>query len=358
MNYRYYENLAMADISTAGTTRIDLKGEDPISALMLQIRLKGTTGTPNMPCDGAIKRIRILDGSTEIFNCKGIGLVPLHFNTFKQEPFAVNMFINNVDTLLSVTIPFGRHIFDPDYALDPKQFKNLKIEIEHDYTLAGLGTPSAAYLEVYTLMYDQKIPTLKGFLGYKEVYAYAMVSSGVKYIPLPVDHPIKALYIQSRAVDKAINSQYNKIKLREDSDKHVIFNESTSNFAKMLQPQQLYHEMIYGTANTDTKRLHYGFSCYESYLTAVSMATGQTVYSVLSYGPSVDVRGSTTNPFTAMRQGYCPNGSFYLPLGKEDEPSDWYKPNRDTDLELIVTAGSGVGSGSTLEVLLQQEILY
>lgn len=358
MNYRWYERVAAQSITTAGTDIFDLKGNDPISAIMIQVRLTGATGTPAGPADLALTRVKLVDGSRVILNCKGIALVPYHFNNLGQEPWTADTYINGVQTIGSYIIPFGRELFDPEYGINPAEFKNLQLEIQHNYANGGLGTISAATLEVYALMFDQKIPSLKGYLSMKEVYAYTMVSSGVKYIDLPVDYNIRSLMVQSRAAAKNVNSQFNALKLREDSDKHVVFDESVSVLAKFMYPQKMFIEDIYGKTNGTTQRLHYGYSCYEAHPVAMAVDSDDSIYGTNAYGPNVDLKSGTAVDFWCRRKCYMPNGMMHIPMGMQREPKDWYRPNRDSELELIVTAGSSVLSGSTLEVLLQQECMY
>jgi len=358
MNYRWYERLAALDISTAGTYPLDIKGSDPITALMIQVRVTNNTGTVLGPSDLAIKRIKIMDGSTVIFSGKGISLVPYHFYNIGKEPHLANTFTENSSNVMTAFIPFGRHLFDQEYGLDTSRFKNLSIEIEHNAQLAGVPTIATATLEIYALMFDEKTPTFKGYLNMKEIYAYVLTDSSVRYVPIPVDHTLRSLMVQSRATGKNMTSQFNQLKLREDADKHVIFDESTAVLAKLLYPQPAFREYLSGKTGAGSQRLHYGYSCYEAHTVANIVESDNGAYTKAAFGPNRDVYCSAALAFDAFTQGYCPNGMFFIPFGDPKVPEDWFKLRTDQDLELIVTAGSSVLASSTLEVLVQQEILY
>jgi hypothetical protein len=358
MNYRWYEYLSGLSITTAGTESINLKGDDPISALMIQVRLTGATGTPSAPADQAITRIKVVDGSEVLYNGRGIVGVPLGFNVLGQEPVHFNAYQNLIENIATFIIPFGRYLRDPEYAFDPSKYKNPKIEIEHAYTNGGLGTPSAATIQLYALMFDEKIPSLRGFLKTKEVYSYTLTNSNVTTVELPVDLPIRALMVQSYAKGKSMNDQINSIKLSEDNDKHIVFDESVSNLVKLVFPQKPFVENMLGETNSTTQRLHYGYNCYESYMTPVSTLVATDIYSIVAYGPNIDVRSTTTCEFTGRRVGYCPNGMIFMPMGIQSDPMDWLKPRPDMDLDLKLTCGSSVLASSTAQVLVQQEQRY
>lgn len=358
MNYRWFEYLSGLSIATAGTEFINLKGDDPISALMFQIRLTGATGTPGNPADFAIKRIKVMDGSTVIYNAKGMAGVPLHFNMLGVEPVHHLVYQNLIQNIATFIIPFGRYLKDPEYAFDPSKFKNPKIEIEYDDTGAGLGTASAATLQMYALMFDEKIPTLKGFLRTKEVYGYTLTDSNVTTVELPVDSPIRAIAIQSRAKGYSVNSQYGSLKLSEDNDKHIIFDESTSNLVKLIFPQKPFTERLICETNGATQRLHYGYGCYESYIQAILNLTNDALFNVVAYGPNIDLYSTSAVETCVLRHGYCPNGMTWMPMGLPNDPTDWLQPRSDMDLDLKITAGSSVLASSTCEVIVQQEALY
>lgn len=357
MNCRWFEFLSGLSITTAGTEPIVLKGEDPISALMVQVRVTGVTGDCNNPADNAITRLSVMDGSRTIYNTRGIAGVPLHFNMLGSEPVHFNAYANLIQNIATFIIPFGRYLGDLEYALDPTKFKNPKILIEHNYANGGLGTPSAATIQVYAMMFDEKIPALKGFLKTQEVWSATCVSSASHVVNLPVDAPIKAIAVQSRAKGYSITDQINVLKLSEDNDKHVAFEESTTNLVKLIFPQKPFTENMLGYTNSTTTRLHYGYNCYESYMTPVSTLVATDIYSVVAYGPNVDVKSTTTCEFTGRRVGYCPNGMIWMPMGLPNDPSDWLKPRSDMNLDLKITCGT-VLTSSTAEVIVQQEHLY
>lgn len=357
MNYRWYEFLTGLSITTAGTEVISLKGDDPISALMVQIRLTGATGTPSNPADRAITRFKVVDGSHQIYNTKGIAGVPLGFYILGQEPVHFNGYQNLIQNIATFVIPFGRFLGDPMYALDPTRFKNPKIEIEHSYTAGGLGTPSAATIQLYALMFDEKIPSLRGYLQTKEIHSTTHVASTPYTVELPTDYPIKAIMCQSDAKGYAPSDQWGTLKLSEDNDKRIIFDETVSNLVKIIFPHKMFHEHILGETNSTTQRLHYGYATYESYCAVMSTLVATDIYQVVAYGPNIDIRSTTACEFVGQRSGYCPNGMIFLPMGNQQDPDDWLKVRPDLDIDLKCSVGSCLTS-STGQVIVQQEVPY
>jgi len=357
MNYRWFEYLSGLGITTPGTEFINLKGDEPISAFMVQVRLTGATGSPVAPADQAIVRFKVVDGSTVIHNTKGIAGVPIHFNNLGYEPMHFNAYANLIQNIATFIIPFGRFLGDPDYAFDPTKFKNPKIELEHNYALGGLGTPSAATIQLYAMMFDEKSPSLKGYLMCKEQHSATLVASTPYSVDLPTDYTLRALMVQSYAKGYSPTDQFGSLKLSEDNDKRIIFDESCSNLVKLIFPQKMFMEKGLGYTNNTTTRLHYGYPTYEAYVNAMSTDVATDVYQDVVYGPNFDVKSAATTEFTYQRFGHCPNGMIHIPFGDQMNPDDWYKMRSDLDLELKLSVGSCLTS-STGQIITQQEVLY
>ena len=232
MNYRRSEILAAESIATAGTKTIDINLADPISRLSLIVRLTGSGDVPTAHPAKSITKIEVIDGSKVVFSMKGIAAIALDwFDTF-VEPLNSLTYLTGIQAWAVFNLNFGRWLFDPDLALDPKRFNNLQLKVTHNYAAGGCN-PSAGTLRVMADVFDEKVPSLRGYLCSKEHYSVPDSNSDINYVDLPTDQILRKLMIQAYANDKYPYNQVSSIKLSEDHDKRVVLDESVSDFLKL-----------------------------------------------------------------------------------------------------------------------------
>lgn len=140
--YRVATILAEESATTAATKTIDLDMVNPISRL--HVVYKPTNVSPVTSMTGhqalCLPKVELVDGSDVIFSCDGMGLRAAAFYG-TGEPFNDVLSFNSSDEcMFEAPIYFGRKLYDPELALDPKRFKNLQLKITHDKSLGG-STP-------------------------------------------------------------------------------------------------------------------------------------------------------------------------------------------------------------------------
>lgn len=352
--HRISEILAAESIATAGTKTMDINVTDVISALVIQFRLTNGDSVPDGHPAKVATRVEVVDGSDVLFSAKGIGVRAVEFLGHDHQPFDVISFISANQCICTMMIFFGRYLWDEDFALDPARFNNLQLKISHVYTNGG-SSVSAATMQVAALLFDKNPPSPKGMISTKEIYSYALTSSGVEYVELPTDRVIRALFVQSLADGKQPHEQYNHLKLSEDFDKAVIFDMSTSNLFKFLPyNQRFFHEQLFAHMLTTTD----DFYITPAYEVAIGPCETDDADSVIqasrSYGGNIAMLGEIATDIVANVSGKAPHGALIIPFGDKDYPPDWFDPSGLKSARLAITAGSSVGSSSTLELIAQQ----
>lgn len=354
MNYRLAVLLSHESIATAGTKTLDLTLTDPISMISVQVKATNNGNTPTAHPAKIISKIEVVDGSDVLFGLSGQELLALQFYNTKRTPFCVNNYLNDVMNITNYEIYFGRYLYDQLFALDPTKFTNPQIKITHNLASGG-SAPDAATLEVTAHIFDQKTPTLQGFLMAKENVSYTLVNSANEYIDLPTDYTLRNIVVMSLANDKQPYQQYNEIKLSEDNDKRIPVDDKTSDLMKYFGSQYpRIVESIEG-ATADSTLDFYMMSTYEIEMSAIAMGFAAAYMKTdYMYGGQVDIRASAAANFKAVVTGMAPFGALQIPFGDPQDPADWYDVSGIGNLRLTLKAGSSVGSGSTCEVLTEQ----
>lgn len=358
MNYRLATLLAHESIATAGTKTLDLTLKDPVSRINIQIKATNNGSTPTAHPAAIISKVEVVDGSDVLFGLSGKELLALQFYCQERTPFVVNNYLDNTMNIVNYEINFGRFLYDPLLALDPTKFSNPQLKVTHNLVSGG-AAPDAATMAITADIFDGKGASPVGFLMSKENVSYTLVAGGNEYIDLPTDYDLRKLIIMSHAADKQPWEQYNEIKLSEDNDKKIPFDDKTSDLLKYVCA--LYpplNEYIEGVALTTTLDF-FVMSTYEMEYTAMAMGFAAAyLKSDYAYGGNIDIRGSASCNFKALIRGYAPFGALALPFGDQQNIEDWYKLAEIGNLRLTLKAGSSPGASSTCEVLTEQLRTY
>ncbi len=358
MNYRSSEILAAEAITTAATKTIDINLKDVISRLSIELKLTGVLSVPTAHPAKAISKIEIVDGSNVIFSMKGIGALALDYYDTGVVPAVAPAYLAGVSSEAMFNLNFGRKLFDEELALDPKRFNNLQLKISHDVTKGGCA-PVAGEIRVFADVFDQKVPTLRGFLCSKEHYAYTLASAGIEYVDLPTDFLIRKLLLQTYSDTTYPYQQINQVKLSEDHDKRVILEGYQSDFIKRFAMQYpIWKELLRGAA-TAVAANFYVTPSYWTYFAGLADDDAAAYLSAnIAGGSLLTVKASGNCNFEALVQGYCPLGAVVYPFGKQDDLNDWWDVTQLGSARLKLSAGASGVVANSAEVITQQLRTY
>lgn len=354
MNYRLSQILAAESIATAGTKTIDIDLTDPISRLLIRVDLTNNGSTPTGHPAAALTKIELVDGSNVLFSASGFGAkaVDLYDMGFRADDI-LDWTDNSWVTAL-IGINFGRYLYDEQFGFDPVRFRNPQLKISHNYALGGC-TPDAANMRIWADCFDGKKPSFAGMLMTKEHYSYTLVSSGVTYVDLPTDYPIRKLVVMSRAADKRAQDQFYQLKLSEEFDKKIILDEYTEQLEELAASiYGRFTEYICGYTDP-TGRTFYITPTSESHGSLMAGAAASiTVWETYKNGGKLLVGITAGGFFEGDVSGFTPHGAVPILFGKQNDPADWWDVTALKNARLKITAGSSVLAASTCQVITQQ----
>jgi hypothetical protein len=354
MNYRLTEILPTKTLDASGTLLVDLNLKDPISALMFEY--KNTRGSTTMADHllACLSSIELIDGSEVLFSLNGAEMHALDYYDKGKSPYLLNTNISGNMGLAGLSYNFGRKLWDPELALDPKKYANPQLQIAFN-RVTWDASSSAHTLKIMALCFDEKSISPVGFLRSKEVYNYTCGAQGTTQdILLPVGTSYRKLMVQAKAAAAYPWQVANILYLSEDNDKKVPLNEYTSAWMKVINSMYpAYREGLQfgGTATTMTV---YGTPYYDINIAgALLAATAPLIIEKYPLNePFTPNPGATTNGMFEL-SGYEPHACILVPFGNQDDMEDWYDTSKIGTLLLRITAGSA-GTNGSVKVVTQE----
>lgn len=357
MNYRAVVVHPLESIDAAGTKTIDIRGLDIISRIMIKYELYKSKHDMDAHAALDVTKIELVDGSDVLFSLTGAEVQALNIYDRKCGSMCKGQHMASCYDETWYGLDFGRFLFDPELALDPARFRNLQLKITYVLTTADTGA-SAARLEVFSDVFDEKVVSPVGFLMSKEHYSYTCGADGsYEYIELPTDYPIRKMLV--RGYTQAYEPEYTiqSVRLDEENQKRVPININLEKYINMMMSQWAeVEEALACITYTLTERIWY--TTPTNYFPSVAgVGTGDEL---ISSPPTWPRGGKVTlyshaggQNFFGLVRGYCPNHCVEFPFGDPMDLADWYDVTRLDNLRLRLEAGDSGASGEA-QVVLQQ----
>lgn len=150
MKYRDIELYYQQTLDNVGTKIVDLKTTDPISAIRLNFF--GTNGTSycrDNRLNDVITKIELVDGSDQLLSLTLKEAQALEFRRTGKMPYMRPGEKASGGQEESVLIMFGRYLWDPEYYMDLKKFRNPQLKITTN--IAAVAAISATAFATGTL---------------------------------------------------------------------------------------------------------------------------------------------------------------------------------------------------------------
>ena len=357
-NYRVSPLLLAESATTATTKVIDLNVTDVISRIM--IVMKATSAGTELAAHPAanISKVELVDGSTVVTSLSGKEAQALEYYDTGVMPYNYLTDISGDVAMATVNLNFGRKLWDSQLALDPTKFRNLQLKITHNYRTADTAA-SAATLEAYAFLFDEKKPTPNGYLLAKEHYAYTPGASGTyEYIDLPLDYALRQLMITAPVAAGYPHEVANVVRLSEDNDKRVPLDMHTSVWQKFVNGMNPRIVEYGAFAFNSTPRAIYATPYYDIHVAPMGLVDAKDlIIEKYPLNEPFKVGITTSGNGNALITGLMPHAAFTIPFGDQSDPSDWYEVGRIGSLEARITAGSKGSSGS-VQLVTQQMRRY
>ena len=344
MKYRSVLLHAKESFSADTTKVIDINISDPISSLV--ILLGGTNTAADM--DGAyakcISKVEIVDGSDVLLSVDGTELEAIDWYS-RGGKFRPNwnwaMATGTWDRAIGYN--FGRFLWDPDYAFDPKMFTNPQLRLTLDINGGG-NTNIPLAIKIFANVFDEKVPSLKGFLMTKEIKQWTMASTVHNYTDLPTDYPYRAMYIRAVLAGTEANVCLNNFKLSEDQDKKVPYDLGSIEILRtLLDMYPKVEEDFYMAASIAKKQIYcaatVGVTAFATRW-ATSNITDQEFTLYNGDGGLLDIYASANGNIQLLIRGAVPHAVFEIPFGDKNDPDDAYNVGAINSLRADITGGA------------------
>jgi hypothetical protein len=332
MNYRNYKFYARADHDADTTIVHDINMQDPISSIVLGFELHKTDHIVTLHPMASIKKIELIDGSDVLWSLDGYESEALDwYNNGGQLRSNYNMQLTASTVSRYIGLHFGRYLFDPEYAFDPKRFTNPQLRITLDID-AWAAAGDHIYVTGWANLFDEGRTDLKGFFMSKELKQWTMADNTHEYTDLPLDFPYEGIYVRAYLAGTEPNSCIQNIKISEDQDKKIPFDMGGQEVLRcMLNEYPPVKEDIWFSPHTVAR---YSWVTPTTRVTALGQPwaaaaadQGTTCYE--GDGGRLAVITKTAASNTQLHVwGYIPHCVYRLPCSIKNDPSSYYDVSR------------------------------
>lgn len=353
MKYRKTTIYDQTDATTAKTETIDLDLSEVISRLQVKYNSTNNGHTATDHPAKQISKVEIVDGSDVLFSLSGQQIEALMFyNTKKGRNYEME-YRNGCENRLVLDLLFGRKLWDPLLAFDPRKFKNPQLKITHNKALGG-SSPASATLEVFADVFDEKVVSPVGYIMPREFYAWTSPSSSDnEYIDLPNDYPIKRIGIMGYKADLWWDNIFSEIELDEENKKRLPWSIDGYDLMQLaITEYGQYHETLVGTTPgiaANQKWYVTPVECPFIALTGIGSATSMSTDAEAS-GGYFRIENTAVQAFRALISGSIPHGVVPLDCGDQADPDDWYDVTAKGKIKLRVKAGGT----ADIKIILEQ----
>ncbi len=359
MNYRL-STILDRELHQADTTKvIDITLADPVSRIAILYEVdNGAEGTPTGHPAKCISKIELVDGSDVLYSLTGQEAQAADWYNNLIEPQNLMCYLETIHAEMVYNINFGRYLWDPMFAFDPKKFNNPQLKITIDINGGGCA-PAGGYLTVQAHIFDEKKVTPAGFFMHKEIKDYALGNATHEYTDMPTDFIYRKLFARIQKYAAGLELSFGKIKLTEDNDRRIPYNHTIFEILKtIIGNGPPYREMIITHGPGLTHRHYYNTPCYWPIFASTGWTDSGTPQAINTYegdgGMFLTENTTAGNNLSHFCQGYCPHGTIEIPFGLQDDPTDWYDVTKIGNLKLDLTSASGMSSSESCQLFLQQ----
>ena len=357
MNYRSGLILAAKDMGQAGTETFDIKFKQPISRI--DISFKVTAALHEMAAGGPadMPKIELVDGSKPLHSLNGYCNQALAYYSRGVVAMENGRHVATLKRIDRYAMDFGRYLHDPLLAFDPRQFTNPQLKITWDEHISDINA-TVNSLEIWAELFDEKIISPIGFLSARELWSSAMgVDTAYSEIDIPEDEVIRQILVRAYKDGVEPLTQIDEVRLDENVEQRIPFDYTDlSDYVERMKAvwpmvkHELYVEdgtagRLYYIAPTNAMAhvllLPVNDNGYPYLETVTPRAEGGKLYIFSSL---------TYTQLIGIAEGYMPWHCIQFPLGKQDDPDDWYNPKDKKPRLRLRAAGSGTGGTGTVVI--------
>jgi len=354
MNSRVATILAQSDLGASGTKIIDINIKDVISRITINFYSLNAALGVAAHAAANIEKIEIVDGSDVLISLTGFQAQALNFYDRGKTPYTSMRNYDATSQRAIFGIDFGRYLYDPKLAFDPKKFTNPQIRITWDETNAQADT-IVSNCTVMADIFDELVPDPVGFISTKEIYSYTVATTGYEYVDLPTDYIIMQLFAKGFKADYGFTSIFDGFKLSEDNDKRIPFDLSADEVERKAMEEYGWVKEHIKIEATAVQVNFYGMPCDSAYA-STSCEGGLENAQAWSHGGGrygfIGAAGTYRGRVTMI--GLGPHGTFPLLPKPGKEIEDWYDVTKLGSLKLRIDDSAPAAATYTGELIIKQ----
>lgn len=363
MKYRNVELYYQQALDDVGTKIIDLKTTDPITALRLNFY--GTNGASfckDNRINDVITKIEIVDGSDQLLSLTLKEAQALQFRRTGKMPFMRPGELSSGSQEESTLITFGRYLWDPEYYLDLKKFRNPQLKITTNIAaIAAAGVEAfltgSLKVTIDLLVIEEGAEAAKGFMMAKNVRSFTSGTSGDEPTDMPRDYPYAGLLIRAFTAGNDFDENISKIKLDCDTGKFIPLEKKTKDIYKAeeedIGPAEIRYQLFRKHGETVTHDLNHDpeISLVTTAMTHVA-SVGWSWSSRLSLilGDAAGAAVTSEELIHMIVKGSCPHSTIHIPFGLREQPTTYFDPKLWEDIKLKLTQAAA----SAVSIVLEQ----
>lgn len=354
------------DMGTSGTLTFNLDYSDPITEISLLLEAtNGSSGNKSNPPEMNISKIEIVDGGEVLWSAPGVVAFSEWCQLNGGLPHCYRTGAVSDAKWTPINLLFGRFLYDPLYAFNPKAHRNPQLRITFDeatITAAGsTGYVSDSFnLSILVKLMEDATPPI-GFLSLREIESFSSASAGDRHVELPTDMDIR--FIMTRVYESSVHmsNHISRYKLNADGGKRLFFDllyrdmrdKCSEYFKPILVPNytvcnnEEWHQSWVGDGFLAFIRAHTG-----------SHIVGATSHSGGRFRTEVYTHAGFTVDGAAVHYGvwgFPLHQMFIYPFGRLNEPEDWMKAALYNKLDYVLSQGNEL---ATIQVGVQQVYPY
>lgn len=354
------------DMGTSGTKTYNLEYTDIISGLDLLIEAtNGATSNKSNPVERNITTIEIVDGSDVLWSLPGDVAYALFSQEYGHPPKEDYCGAGGGSPYVQIPIRFGRELYDPQLALDPKKFKNPQLKVTFDEatvraaSATGFSSDSFNLSIVAHLMEKAGVPA--GFLMAKDLYDFTTAASGDERVDMPIDYPYRQLMIRVYEAGVFVLSSITNYELNCDGGKFKPFDMHSRYVAdRMCEIYPPTSKKGYSTVDdADVIQTWVALEAAAS----IYGHTSSTIASASSFWPSQFTVQTYTHAGVAVNgqavhwecEGWAPHNTMFLPFGRLNEMAEWFDAPNYGSVRLYLTQAN---ANAECNVCVQQYRRY
>jgi len=338
MNYRDVLLKNNLTITTAGTSTYDLNLIDPLSQIYFKFNIANHGTTPVLIAHPAraVSKIEIIDGSNVIHSLSGEQMLAANYYDRKLVPQSYFCGVTGTQSYFTACIDFGRWLWDPELALHPRHFDNLQMKVTYNKALYE-SSSTAMYMTIGAKVFDEKTIDPVGYLRRREVTTWTPSGTATNYIKVPVDLPLRKIFLQGYSTTKNVRGQIHTFKLDENEGKKTPFDTNTRTFLadQWAKYPPIYEPVI--TKGTDTIKV---MPSYEVQYTGISTAAEDISATTITADSVVVAAAGNVSRVNGHVHGYIPFFTFPLEFGEQNIIDDWYYLDKIDSLQFEGTAST------------------